>query len=411
MRKLILNSFVFFLMISGLNFAQNNKVIVGADLLLSDEFSLIQNKNIAIVTNHTGVLSNGTHLIDTLLNKASVTIKSLFGPEHGIRGNAPDGKSINDSILKNIPIYSLYGKVRKPTADMLKDVDVIIFDIQDIGSRYYTFISTMFYCIEAAADYNIPIVILDRPNPINGITVDGPLRKDEYKSFVAIAPIPIVHGMTVGELATLFNDERMISSEKKAKLTVVKIKNWERKFYYDDCSLTWVKPSPNMPTLETALLYQGLCLIEGINVSEGRGTYKPFIQIGAPFIKPNVLIKELKVYKYSGIEFIPIEFTPISIDSMSKFPKYENELCKGIEFRITDRNDFKSLRFGIDLLFVLKKLYPDKFQLRNNWLDKLYGSSDLTEKLVKFESSESLFKLWDDSLISFKLLREKYLLY
>ncbi len=403
---------LYFVFFSVTIFAQDSGVSVGADRIFSDKSELIEGKSIGLITNHTGRLSDGTHLIEKFLAYDSANLKVLFGPEHGIVGNAPDGKSISDSSLAStgIPIYSLYGDVRKPTPEMLEGVDLLIFDIQDIGSRYYTYISTMYHCMEAAAENDIPMLILDRPNPIGGIQVEGPLRTEKFKSFVAIAPVPIVHGMTVGELATLFNEEGFITSDKKADLTVAKMKNWKREYLYDDCGIPWVKPSPNMPTLETALLYPGLCLLEGVNISEGRGTYKPFIQIGAPFIDSDELINELKKSPVSGIEFSPAEFTPVSIDTMSKYPKYLDEKCYGVEFKIVDEN-FNSLRFGIYLLSSLKDLYPDNFEFRRNWIDKLYGSTALKEELKGSNNPETVFNSWQNDLTNFINIRNKYLLY
>ncbi len=390
-----------------------DRVLVGADKLLSDRYDLIKGKNIAIVTNHTAVLSSGVHLVDTLFARNDVTISALFGPEHGIRGDAPDGLAIKDGTdaKTGIPVYSLYGKTRKPTREMLKDTDVILFDIQDIGARFYTFISTMYYTIEAAADFGIPLIILDRPNPIGGIKVDGPIRSGDLKSFVAIAPIPVVHGMTVGELALMFNEESMIGSDKKADVTVVKARNWQRGFYYDDCGLEWINPSPNMNSLNTALVYPGMCLIEGVNVSEGRGTFTPFLKIGAPYIDSDALITELSNFGIEGIEISPISFSPKSIDNMSVNPKYKNEICYGIELNLTDREKFESLKFGIILIYAIHKLYPDDFEFRKNWLDKLFGRTYLREMISDNRHPSEIFLKWKDDVKAFKELRKKYLLY
>ena len=274
------------------NYNPANNVICGADILISDSLNLIKGKGIGIVTNHTAVLSNGTHLVDSLFNIKNINIVALFGPEHGIRGDAPDGLTITDGkdSKTGIPVYSLYGKIRKPTKEMLKGVDVLIFDIQDIGARFYTFISTMYYTLEAAAENNIPVIILDRPNPIGGLKVSGNIREEEFKSFVGIAPIPIMHGMTVGELAILFNEQHYLENNLHANLTVIKIKNWQREQLFNQTGLKWINPSPNMINLDEAMIYPGLCLLEGTNISEGRGTQKPFLTFGAPYINSNQLI-------------------------------------------------------------------------------------------------------------------------
>ncbi|MBU0475508.1 MAG: DUF1343 domain-containing protein [Bacteroidetes bacterium] len=394
-------------------FAQQVKVKVGADVLVSDNLNLIQNKRIGIVTNHSAVLSNGTHLVDTLTTLANVKVTTLFGPEHGIRGNAPDGNTISDGIdsKTKLPVYSLYGKIRKPTKEMLQNVDILIFDIQDIGARFYTFISTLYYTLEAAAENNIPIIVLDRPNPINGITVDGPIRTEEFKSFVAIAQIPIQHGMTIGELANMFNNEKWLENEVKADLTVIKMKDWKREYLFSDCNLPWVVPSPNIPDLETAIIYPGMCLLEGVNVSEGRGTYAPFLTIGAPFINSNEVLAELKKLNISGIDIKPITFTPKSIENMSTSPKYKDIECYGLSLKITDSKNIMALRFGIELLYSIHKLYPNNFEFRNNWLDKLFGNTNLTEMLKNNSTPEEIFNTWENELSNFKTLREKYLLY
>lgn len=413
MRYLIIFA-LFFSIITGCSTPDKNmNVLTGADRLLGEEFSLIKYKNVGIVTNHTALLSNGIHLVDTLHNRNDVTVKVLFGPEHGIRGDEPDGMKIKDGIdsKTGVPVYSLYGKIRKPTPEMLKDVDVLIFDIQDIGARFYTFISTMYYTLQAAAENNIPVLVLDRPNPIGGLTVDGPIREEGLKSFVAIAPVTIVHGMTVGELATMFNDENMLEDDAQADLTVIEMKNWKRDMYYDQTGLSWVAPSPNMPDLETALLYPGLCLIEGTNISEGRGTLEPFKQIGAPFIDKDVLSAELNKLEIEGIKISPVEYTPVSIENMSKYPKFQDTRCYGVKLEITDRDKFESLKFGVRLISLIRQLYPDQFEFRKNWLDKLTGVEWIRDDIKNGADAIIIISKWKEEVDAFKNLRESYLRY
>jgi len=393
--------------------AQEVNVTVGADILIADSIHLISNKNLGIVTNHSAVLSNGTHLVDTLSTLSDVNITTLFGPEHGIRGNAPDGESIKDGIdsKTGLPVYSLYGKTRKPTKEMLKDVDLLIFDIQDIGARFYTYISTLHYILISAAESDIPIIVLDRPNPINGVLVDGPIRTEAYKSFVAIAPIPIQHGMTICELAIMFNEENWLDNGLKADLTVIRMDGWKREYFFDDCNLPWLAPSPNIPRLETAIIYPGMCLIEGVNVSEGRGTYSPFLKIGAPYIDSDDLLKTLNTFEHSEIELKKIKFTPKSIPNMSTYPKYKNIECSGIEVKIIEREKLNALRFGIEILYSIHKLYPNDFEFRKNYLDKLFGNKNLSNMLKSNSSPNQIFETWEIELEDFKNLREKYLLY
>ncbi len=394
-------------------FSQSVDVTVGADILVSEEFKLIENKNIGIVTNHSAVLNNGVHLVDTLNNLDNVKILALFGPEHGIRGNAPDGQTIKDGFdaKTNIPVYSLYGKIRQPTKEMLKGIDVLIFDIQDIGARYYTFISTLYYTLISAAENDIPIIVLDRPNPIGGIIVDGPIRKEKFKSFVAIAPIPIQHGMTIGELAIMFNQEGWLGNGLKAKLTVVKLKGWQRDLFFDQCNLPWIKPSPNIPSLNTAILYPGMCLLEGVNISEGRGTYSPFLTFGAPYTNSNKLLTELNKLPHNGLELSETSFTPRSIKNMSTNPKYKDIQCNGIKINVVNKRDVKALRFGIQVLYAIHKLYPDDFKFRRNWLDKLFGDTYLTKMIKNNSTPNQIFDMWASDIKEFKILRKKYLLY
>ncbi len=388
-------------------------VKTGADLLLEENVSLIRGKNVAIVTNHTGCLSNGVHLIDTLDRLPDVTISALFGPEHGIRGDAPDGLKIRDGIddQTGAPIYSLYGKTLKPTKKMLEGSDVIIFDIQDVGARFYTFISTMYYIMEAGAEYNIPVIILDRPNPIGGVKFDGPLRDEELKSFVAIAPVALMHGLTVGELATIFNEEGMLEGGIKGELHVIKMKNWNRAYYYDQCGLKWIDPSPNMPSVETAIVYPGMCFIEGTNISEGRGTKTPFLVFGAPYVNNEELTFQLNGLKLPGIKFHKTEYIPVEIEGMASNPKFQGEKCFGCRLEITSREKFQPVKTGIYIISKVHELYPDDFSFRGKRLDKLFGKEYFRIMVSDNSKPEEIIKKWKKDTNEFSALRKKYLLY
>ncbi len=397
-------------------FCQTNKINIatGADRLLSENIDLIEGKNIGIVTNHTAVLANGTHLIDALYSSEfRIKIVALFGPEHGIRGHAKAGEVIENGIDEKTqaPIYSLYGKNKKPTKEMLKGVDVLIFDMQDVGARFYTYLSTLYYSLQAAAENNIPIIVLDRPNPIGGNYVDGPIRQDSLSSFVGIAPIPIAHGMTFGELANYFNDENLLGNNLRAKLTVLKMKNWKRNYFFDELNLSWIKPSPNITDLQTAIVYPGTCLIEGTNISEGRGTDQPFLTIGAPFVNSKHLVNGLRKFKISGLTFTETFFTPQDIPNVSVNPKYKEKLCYGISIKVIDKRKVESVKFGITLISVLHKLYPKEFSFREKSFDLLSGDSKIREQLLKDTSPEKIFKSYKKELSNFKEKRKKYLLY
>src|SRR5690625_3902019 len=255
---------------------------LGVEVLLDEQMDLLDGKRVGLITNPTGVDQELNHIVDVLHNDPEVDLTTLYGPEHGVRGDAQAGEYVEFYIdeITGLPVYSLYGETRKPTPEMLEDVDVLIFDIQDVGARFYTYIYTMAYAMEAAQENELEFVVLDRPNPISGYDVEGPVLDPEYASFVGNYPIPLRHAMTVGELALFFNEEFDINAD----MTVVEMTGWERGMYYDDTDLEFVLPSPNMPTLDTALVYPGTALIEGTNLSEGRGTTKPFELLGAPFV-------------------------------------------------------------------------------------------------------------------------------
>lgn len=393
-------------------FPQRNVVVPGADILISREMNLIEGKRVGIITNHTAILSDGTHLVDALVKNPKVRIISLFGPEHGVRGDAAAGEHISSGVDEktNIPVISLYGERRKATKEMLKDIDVLIFDIQDVGARFYTYISTLFYGIQSAAENNIPIIVLDRPNPIGGIKVDGPVLDMKHTSFVGIAPIPIMHGMTVGELAKYFAGEKLIGDFNDVMLTVVKMENWKRSMYFDDCKLPWLNPSPNIPSLNTAIVYPGTCLIEATNVSEGRGTHDPFLTIGAPFINSEELIKELKEFDIKGITLTATDFTPDSIPNMVNNPKQRGKLCHGIKINVTEREKFEPVKFGFLLLYSLRKLYGD-LEIREKSFYRLGGKTESYKQLASLEKPEKIFKSWEKELKEFLTIRSKYLLY
>lgn len=424
MIKILILSFIYFFIFNSQNcIAQKiSDFQFGADQLLTDYFYLIKNKKIGVVTNHTAVLSNEVHLVDALHSRKDIEVTTLFGPEHGIRGNNSAGEKIEHGIdLKTlIPVFSLYGKDRKPTKEMLKNVDVLIFDIQDVGARFYTYISTLFFTIQSAAENNIPVIVLDRPNPINGIYVDGPIRKPELSSFVGIAPLPITHGMTVGELANYFVGEKLIGENLTSDLTIIKMKNWDRKLYYDNFFSSWISPSPNITSLATAIVYPGTCLIEGTNVSEGRGTNgtgnwpfpeSPFLTIGAPYINSDNLIAELRKEKIEGVSLHPITFVPKEIPGVANNPKYKNESCNGIRINIFDPEKFESVKFGIKLISTIHKLYPSEFKFRDDSFDRLCGDKSVRSRIINNRGTDEIIKSYQSELDDFKKIRKKYLLY
>ncbi|APF17392.1 Uncharacterized conserved protein UCP016719 [Caldithrix abyssi DSM 13497] len=386
-------------------------VVIGLDRVTEYQH-LFENKNLGIIANHTAFNSRGEFILNVFQNIPGAKIKALFGPEHGFRGNYAAGKKIDEhSLLDSIPIYSLYGKDVKPTPEMLANIDVLIFDIQDIGARFYTYIWTMALAMEAAAEQNIPFVVLDRPNPINGEAIEGPLLDTAFASFVGLFPIPVRHGMTAGELATLFNEQGWLKNGVRAKLRIVPMKNWQRSMWYDQTGLKFIAPSPNMPDLATATVYPGMCLLEGTNVSEGRGTEMPFLQFGAPWIKTAVLLKELRALNLPGVQFDSTIFKPQSIPGKAVHPKFENQRCYGVRLRVTDRNAFRSFKTGVLVIKALHDLYPDHFAWRVGHFDRLCGTDAVRLAIEKGEQLDVLFEQWEKEGEAFQKQRQPYLLY
>ncbi|KZE64686.1 hypothetical protein AWM68_11145 [Fictibacillus phosphorivorans] len=380
----------------------------GLQRLLDQEMSVLKGKNVGLITNPTGIDRNLNSIVDVLYNHPDIELKALYGPEHGVRGSAQAGQYVEfyTDPKTGLPVYSLYGATKKPTPEMLEGIDVLVFDIQDVGTRFYTYIYTMAYAMEAAKENNIPFVVLDRPNPLGGEQVEGPVLDPAYSSFVGLYPIPLRHGMTVGELANLFNEEFDIGAD----LKVVEMKGWKRSWAYEDSGLEWVLPSPNMPTKDTALVYPGSALIEGTNVSEGRGTTKPFELIGAPFINGDDLAKKLNDEALPGIKFRSASFIPAS-------SKHVGKLSHGVEIHVTDEKLFQPVLSGITLVKAIHDLYPNDFHFRAedskgiSFFDLLIGNGWVRDYIKSGRSVDEIVARYNDELEEFKKLRAQYLLY
>ncbi|WP_077624634.1 exo-beta-N-acetylmuramidase NamZ family protein [Sediminibacillus massiliensis] len=385
-----------------------HKFQLGVEVLLKEQKDLIEGKKVGLITNPTGVDQELNSIVDLLHNDPNVDLTSLYGPEHGVRGSAQAGEYVEfyTDEQTGLPVYSLYGQTRKPTPEMLENIDVLLFDIQDVGTRFYTYIYTMAYAMEAAAENDIPFIVLDRPNPISGDSVEGPVLEPAYQSFVGNYPIPLRHGMTVGELAKLFNNEFDIGAD----LTVVEMNGWDRDMYYDETPLEFVLPSPNMPTLDTALVYPGAALIEGTNISEGRGTTKPFQLIGAPFINSTELAAALNSIDLPGVTFRAASFTP-------SFSKHAGSLSNGVELHVTDKDSFKPVETGLYLVKTIHDMYPEDFEFRAensagiSFFDNLIGNGWIREAIEDGQSVEEMIARWQDGLEEFKQTRKSYLLY
>jgi uncharacterized protein YbbC (DUF1343 family) len=390
----------------------NRKAKVGLDVLFEKHLSILEGKRVGIITNQTGISSSGRHIVDILSHLPGISISALFAPEHGIRGDLPDGIEMASYIDERtgIRVWSLYGQHFKPTEEMLEDVDVLIYDIQDIGARFYTFISTMGLVMEAAAEYGKKFVVLDRPNPINGLTIEGPIMEEQYYSFVGQYPIPVRYGMTPGEMAQLIKGEKWMEEKDRLDLQVIPMEGWKREMWYDETELPWVKPSPNIPSVLTATIYPGLCLVEALNVSEGRGTMRPFEQIGAPWINSYELARTMNEYSLSGIYFRPITYTPVSIPGAASWNKYINQEIYGLDIVITDRDRLRPLQVMVYLLITLKKLYPEKLEIQEN-LERLIGIKSFRHSIKNLRPPEEILKEWEPGIQKFKQLRKKYLLY
>jgi uncharacterized protein YbbC (DUF1343 family) len=367
---------------------------------------LFHGKRVGIITNHTAKSSSGQYIVDVFRNMSNVTITALFSPEHGIYGIEEAGRKIKNGTEPSyqLPVYSLYGKARKPTREMLGDIDILVFDIQDIGARFYTYIYTMSLAMEAAAECGKRFVVLDRPNPINGVQVEGSILEPTYASFVGLYPIPVRHGMTAGELAKMFNEKGWLKNGVRAELIVIPMKGWRRSMWYNQTGLSFIKPSPNMTSLETAAVYPGLCLLEGTNVSEGRGTPTPFRQFGAPWIDSESLAAKLNRLHLPGVRFEPTSFRPVS-------SKYKGQKCKGVKINITNRDSLKPYWSGVLIINEIYRTYPDAFQWRAQHFDRLCGTSVIREAITTQSSLEKLREKWEVGLKDFLRIRDKYLLY
>ena len=387
------------------------KVQTGLENLIANYNHKIAYKNIGIVTNHTGVNTEGTPIWELLGELPNVEVAAVFSPEHGLFGEAAAGEKVNytESGKELPPLYSLYGPTRKPTKEMLKGIDLLLYDIQDIGARFYTYISTMGLIMEAAAESGIPCLILDRPNPLTGKLITGPILDLEVSSFVGLYPIPSVYGLTPGELALMISDQSWI--EAVPSIEVVPLTGWSRDMWYDETGLPWVPPSPNIPNLETAIVYPGTVLIEATNVSEGRGTDHPFRWIGAPWIDSNELSDAMNIIGLHGVTFSPIEFTPHSIPGAAPNPKNNTQTCNGVEIVLTNRNIFSPVIVGIQLLQTISLLYPQKLEIKEAGLNRLFGSDRLSKSLGNSDAVNQLVMEIKKESGQFRESAKKYYLY
>ncbi|MBN1155212.1 DUF1343 domain-containing protein [candidate division KSB1 bacterium] len=378
----------------------------GIDVLLSDKIDMLAGKRVGLITNATGVTRDFVSTIDALNESPQINLVALFGPEHGVRGDIEAGKKVEDYIdpKTGIQVYSLYGSTRKPKPEMLENIDILLYDIQDIGSRAYTYIYTMAYCMEAAAERNIPFVVLDRPNPLGGNRVEGNVLDIEFSSFIGLYPIPYVYGMTVGELAKFFNEEFNIHCE----LTVVPMKGWHRNMLFSQTGLPWIMPSPHVPCKCTPMFVALTgCIGELGTVSIGVGYTAPFRTIAAPWIRANELADTLNSLALKGVYFRPMFYTPY-------YSTFTGEYCNGIEIHITDVEQIAPLEIQIHILTTLEKLFPDHdiFDTRRTGsFDKAFGTDEIRKDVASGISADQIISKWTDDLDKFIKVRANYLIY
>jgi len=385
-------------------------VRLGSDLLLCS--NRLKGARVGVVCNHASIDRGFSHVIDRVATCEGVTLAAIFGPQHGFRSDVQDNMvetPHRDDSRRRVPVYSLYSETREPTAEMLRGVDVLIVDLQDIGARIYTYIYTMANCMRAAAKHGVNVIVCDRPNPIGGTDIEGAALRPGWESFVGQFAIPMRHGMTVGELAKLFNDAFSIG----ASLEVAKMEGWTREMYVDTTGLPWVMPSPNMPTLDTAIVYPGTVLFEGTMLSEGRGTTRPFELVGAPWIDAERFAAEMNGAGLSGVYFRPAGFEPT-------FQKHAKQPCGGCQIHVTDRETFKPVITGVALIDMFRRLDPSRFAWRQPPyeyehdkmpIDILAGSDALRKQIESAVPVRDIAASWADDEAKFKRLRANYLLY
>jgi uncharacterized protein YbbC (DUF1343 family) len=385
-------------------------VRLGSDVLLAS--GRVDGARVGIVCNHASVDRGFTHVVDRLASASGVTLAAIFGPQHGFRSDVQDNMIETahvDDPGRRVPVYSLYSETREPTADMLKGIDVLVVDLQDVGSRIYTFIYTMANCLRACARHGVPVIVCDRPNPIGGVEVEGALLAPGYESFVGQFAIPMRHGMTIGELARLFNEHFGLG----ASLDVVKMEGWARGMYADATDLPWVMPSPNMPTLDTAIVYPGTVLFEGILLSEGRGTTRPFELVGAPWIEADRFASRMNDLALPGVHFRPAVFEPT-------FQKHAKQACGGCQIHVTARDSFRPVLVGVALAGMFRQADPSRFAWRQPPyeyehvkmpIDILAGSDTLRRQVETGLPALEIAASWRADEDAFRTLRRPYLMY
>ena len=378
--------------------ARAGRVQTGLDVLAEQRFAPLRGKRVGIITNHTGLDAQGKSTVDLLTHAPGIQVVALFGPEHGLAGRLDENVSSGKDPATGLPVYSLYGENRRPTDEMLQGIDALVFDIQDAGVRFYTYTVTMGYCMEEAAKRHIAFYVLDRPNPIGGEIVEGPMLDADKTSFVAYYPLPVRYGLTIGELAQFFNAENHINAD----LHVIAMKNWHRNYFFESTGLRWVPPSPNLRTMKGAITYPGLEILQNAGVSVGRGTETPFEQFGAPWMDGDKVAAALNSAQLPGLKFVAQSFIPVS-------GLYMGRRCGGVSIRIGDRNAVRAMRLGMEIAALLEKMYPKDFDVEKTIT--LLGNAETVQKLKDGVSAGEIGVSWQGSLAEFDQTRRRYFLY
>jgi uncharacterized protein YbbC (DUF1343 family) len=374
------------------------RVQTGLETLEAEKFASLRGKRIGLISNHTGLDSQGRSTVELLALAPGVQLVALFSPEHGIAGHADEKISSSKDASTGLPVYSLYGEHLRPTDDMLKGIDALVFDVQDAGVRFYTYTSTMGYCMEEAAKRGIKFYVLDRPNPLAGEIVEGPMLDAEKTSFVAYFPLPVRYALTIGELAQLFNTENHINVD----LHVIRMKKWHRNYFFESTGVRWIPPSPNLRTLKGSILYPGLEILQNAGVSVGRGTESPFEEFGAPWLDGEEIAAELNAKDLLGLRFANQPFVPVS-------GLYAGQRCGGVGIKITDRTSVRSMRMGLEIAAVLLKKYPTHFDAVK--IVDLLGNDEAVRQLQAGTPPEQIVASWAKDLAAFDIVRRKYFMY
>jgi uncharacterized protein YbbC (DUF1343 family) len=374
------------------------RVQTGLDVLEAQKFAPVRGKHVGLITNHTGLDSQGRSTADVLSRAAGVQLVALFSPEHGLAGRNDEKVSFSRDPSTGLPVYSLYGDTLRPTDEMLKGIDALVFDVQDAGVRFYTYATTMAYCMEEAAKRNIAFFVLDRPNPLGGEIVEGPMLDPNKTNFVGYFPLPVRYGLTIGELAQFFNAENHIGAD----LHVIAMKNWHRNYFFESTGIKWIPPSPNLRTTKGSILYPGIEILQNAGVSVGRGTPTPFEEFGAPWLDGDEVATALNERHLSGVRFVAQPFIPVG-------GPYSGQRCGGVGLRITDRAAVRSMRVGLEIAVALQKLYPTQFDPAKLLL--LLGNAESVQQLQARVAPEKIVAGWVPSLAAFDQVRRKYILY